>query len=279
MNYRHDYHAGNFADVFKHIFLTRILIYLKLKPGGFRMIDTHAGSGLYNLGGSAAAKTGEWLQGICRLLETAFSDQVQALIEPYFAIAKPYLAGKLYPGSPAIARDLLREQDRLILCELHPEAAARLKAFLGHKTKAKLIEIDAYLALKAYVPPIERRGLILIDPPFEQVEEFDALLGAVKRAWSKWPSGLFMIWYPVKDLGRVGALMTGLREHGVKRVLRLELQVKGMDKLGPLARCGLIIINPPFSLEAEAHVLLPALVSSLAEEATGDMLIEWLAGE
>jgi 23S rRNA (adenine2030-N6)-methyltransferase len=279
MNYRHEFHAGNFADVFKHIFLTRILIYLKLKPAGFRTIDTHAGSGVYDLGGPASARTGEWREGIGRLLETTFSDEAQALLEPYLSVVSPYLKGKLYPGSPALARDLLREQDRLILCELHPEALARLATLFGRNTKAKLLEIDAYLALGAYVPPKERRGLVLIDPPYEQVQEFDALLAAIRTSWSKWPSGLFMIWYPVKEPARVEAFMQGLQKYQIKRVLRLELQVKPIDPQGPLARCGLIIINPPFCLEAEAKLLLPALVAALSEGQAGDMLIEWLAGE
>ena len=201
MNYRHDFHAGNFADVFKHIFLTRVLLYLGLKPAAFRYIETHAGSGSYDLFGTEAAKTAEWRGGVGRLVSAKLSPDAQELIAPYLQIVAPPLAADRprYPGSPAIAQALLRRQDKMLLCELHPQAFAGLKANLGFDGRAKFIEIDGYSGLKAFIPPVERRGLVLIDPPFEDPGEFTRLADAIAAAWRKWATGVYMAWYPVKD--------------------------------------------------------------------------------
>jgi 23S rRNA (adenine2030-N6)-methyltransferase len=265
VNYAHDFHAGNFAEVFKHIFLTRILLYLGQKPAPLRFIETHAGSGLYDLSGEAAARGGEWRGGVQRLLSAALEPAAQALIQPYADIVAPLVNGDppRYPGSPVIASALLRRQDRLIACELHPAAFARLKDNLRPDRRAKAIEIDGYNGLKAFIPPVERRGLVLIDPPFEDADEFARLGQALPTAARKWASGVFMLWHPVKD--RAGAdafaaaLGRDLAASGITSILRLELAVGAVAARGPLARSGLIIANPPFSLEAEAQLILPGL--------------------
>ena len=179
MNYRHAFHAGNFADVVKHAVLCRMLVHLREKPAAFRVIDTHAGAGRYDLAGAGGGKTGEWRDGIGRLLAAELAPPVRTLLAPYLdAVAALNPGGRLtiYPGSPALAQALLRRQDRLIACELEPHAAAALERDLRGDPRAKAIAIDGWTALTAYVPPVERRGIVLIDPPFEQPDEFSRLL-------------------------------------------------------------------------------------------------------
>ena len=179
MNYRHAFHAGNFADVVKHAVLVRMLVHLRQKPAAFRVIDTHAGAGLYDLGGAEALRSGEWRDGIGRLLAAPIGEQARALLAPYLdALASFNSAGRLasYPGSPALVRAFLRPQDRLIACELEPNAAAALARHLSGDRRSKAVAIDGWTALNAYVPPMERRGLVLIDPPFEDA--------AIFRGWS-----------------------------------------------------------------------------------------------
>ncbi|MEJ0096360.1 MAG: 23S rRNA (adenine(2030)-N(6))-methyltransferase RlmJ [Methylocella sp.] len=278
MNYRHDFHAGNFADVFKHIFLTRILLHLALKAAAFRYIETHAGCGLYDLSGPEAEKTAEWRGGVGRLAGAQLPLDAQRLIQPYLDIIAPLLREDKpsYPGSPAIAKALLRAEDKMQLCELHPEAFVRLKANLGRDARIKLMPIDGYTGLKAFIPPIERRGLVLIDPPFEDANEFERLADAMAAAWRKWATGVYMLWYPVKDRAKAAAMAQALaRREG--RLLRIEFQIDAVWPQGALTRSGLIILNPPFSLEAEARLILPCLSHCLGD-GQPDHLIEWLAG-
>ena len=170
MNYRHAFHAGNFADVIKHIVLARILTYLQDKPAAFRVIDTHAGAGIYDLTGDEARRSGEWLTGIARLMQARLTDKTQPLIGPYLDIVRafnPQAALAAYPGSPLIARAMLRPQDRLTACEIELTARKRLVDALRRDTQARVVDLDGWTALPAFVPPKERRGLVLIDPPFE----------------------------------------------------------------------------------------------------------------
>src|SRR5262245_49606000 len=178
MNYRHAYHAGNFADVFKHVVLTRIVEYLKRKPAAFRVIDTHAGAGLYDLSSEEAQKTGEWRDGIGRLLDAKLPDDIADILAPYLRAVRtgePEGALTHYPGSPVLARRLLRRGDVLAANEAHPEDRALLKAEFARDTQAKILEIDAWAAIKALLPPKERRGVVLIDPPFEEPGEFQRI--------------------------------------------------------------------------------------------------------
>src|SRR5215468_10296653 len=178
MNYRHAFHAGNFADVIKHIVLTRILLYLQEKPAAFRVIDTHAGAGIYDLAAEEAQRSGEWLTGIARIMQARFTDQSAPLLKPYLDIVRAFNSQnelKAYPGSPLIARALLRPQDRLTACELEPKARKHLIDALRRDSQARVVDLDGWTALPAFVPPKERRGLVLIDPPFEAKDEFERL--------------------------------------------------------------------------------------------------------
>src|SRR3979411_609050 len=199
MNYRHAFHAGGFADVIKHIVLMRILTYLQDKPAAFRVIDTHAGSGVYDLTSDEARRGGEWLTGIARLMQARFSEKAAPLIKPYLDIVRafnPERELKAYPGSPLIARALLRPQDRLTACEVEPKARKRLIDALRRDTQARVVALDGWLALPAFVPPKERRGLILIDPPFEQKDEFERLANGFVPALSKWATGRYLLRRP-----------------------------------------------------------------------------------
>lgn len=263
MNYRHEYHAGNFADVFKHAILARILLYLMRKPAPFRFIDTHAGSGRYDLEGSEAARTGEWREGIGRVDPAALSEAARALLAPYWELVAAASAGTAaYPGSPALALELLRPGDRMLFCDLHPEALRALKGCVGRDRRAKVMPMDGYAGLLAFLPPVERRGLVLIDPPFEAEGEFARLAAALVGAWRKWREGVFVAWHPLKDRRGPELLAARLRQAGVP-ALRLEFSVDAPRSDGRLVASGLVVINPPFTLEDEAACLLPELARQL----------------
>ena len=263
MNYRHDFHAGNFADVFKHAVLARIVLYLCRKPAPFRVIDTHAGSGLYDLGSEAAERTGEWRDGVARLDPAAMPPDARALIESYHALTGTAGQGARYPGSPAIAMALTRPFDRMLFCETEPAALSRLRRAVGRDKRAKVMPLDGYTGLNAFVPPVERRGLVLVDPPFEAIGEFDRLAAAVPAAFAKWRDGTFMVWMPLKERRGPDRLAAALRSAGAADVLRLELGVDRPGADGPLAASALLVVNPPYLLADEMACLLPALARQL----------------
>jgi 23S rRNA (adenine2030-N6)-methyltransferase len=284
MNYRHGFHAGNFADVHKHVVLTLILRRLCEKPTPFRVIDTHAGAGLYDLAAGDAARTGEWRAGIGRIFAHRFGAEADALLAPYRdAVARlnPKSATLTrYPGSPLLCRALLRSDDRLIACELEPKAADALAANLGRGRRAKAIAIDGWTALMAYVPPPERRGLVLVDPPYERPDEFARLAEAIVRAHRKWPTGIYLAWYPVKDGAGPDQLARRLAAAGVPKLLRSELSPGAPEEPGRLAASGLIVVNPPWSLEHDLGILLPAVAAVLGREGDGEAAarLDWIAG-
>ena len=264
MNYRHIFHAGNFADVFKHAILTHILLHLNEKPQPYRVIDTHAGAGLYDLMGTLANRTGEWRDGIGRLLPNGDTPAGGDLIKPLLdAIAAQNPTGKLriYPGSPAVALSVMRPQDHLTACEFEPHAAAALARNLRSDKRAKAVEIDAYTALRAYLPPAERRGLVLIDPPYEDKDEFSRLVAALEAAVKKWPTGIYAVWYPIKDAA-APSFVKNIRKAGIPKVLRSELHVAAPQS-DRLTACGMLLINPPWRLADELSRLLPELVARL----------------
>jgi 23S rRNA (adenine2030-N6)-methyltransferase len=267
MNYRHAFHAGNFADVFKHAIVARILHYLMRKDAPLRYLDTHAGVGRYDLSGDEASRTGEWRDGIARVKLADKPPAVEALLAPWLTVVGPCSAEGMpdsYPGSPALAQAILRSQDRLTLCELHPKDSNALARALGRDRRVKALAIDGYMALNAYVPPAERRGLVLIDPPFEAVDEFDRLAAAFAAAYKKWPVGVYAIWHPVKDAAVVNRFYRGLAAAGAEKILQLELAVAAPAAEGRLVSNGMAIINPPFVLAEEARILLPWLAQVLA---------------
>lgn len=287
MNYRHAFHAGSFADVFKHAVLCRILHYLREKPAGFRVIDTHAGAGLYDLTGPEASRGGEWRDGIGRLMAAKeagqLSEKTVTLLLPYLdAIGAFNERGKLsvYPGSPAFTRAWLRPQDRLIACELEPQAASTLAGHLRGDSRIKTIEIDGWTALSAYVPPPERRGLVLVDPPFEDDADFHRLSHMLGQAHRKWATGIYALWYPIKGRGEADDLAKRLRRLGIAKILRAELIVSPVSDPTRLNGSGLILVNPPWTLQTELSDLLPALAKLLERQPKGaGFKLDWIVGE
>jgi 23S rRNA (adenine2030-N6)-methyltransferase len=281
MNYRHAFHAGNFADVVKHVVLVRILVHLRQKPAPFRVIDTHAGAGRYDLAGEEAKRSGEWRDGIGRLVGAPVAARARALLAPYLdAVAACNGAGRLttYPGSPALVQAFLRAQDRLIACELEPNAAAALARDLAGDRRSKAVAIDGWTALNAYVPPKERRGLVLIDPAFEDAGDFARLVPALAAAHRKWPSGTYLMWYPITERAPSDALTRRARKSGIAKILRIELRVAPREP-ARLAACGLIMVNPPWTLAGELAILLPELAVALSAAGGGAHCVDWLADE
>ncbi|RAI39139.1 23S rRNA (adenine(2030)-N(6))-methyltransferase RlmJ [Rhodoplanes roseus] len=279
MNYRHAFHAGNFADVLKHAVLALVLRHLCDKPAPFRVVDTHAGAALYDLAGPEATRTGEWRDGIGRLREAVVPSAIAPLLAPYLDVVAGLSSdGALrYPGSPLLALKLMRPQDRLTACELEPRAAAALADALGRDSRAKAIAIDGWLALKAYLPPKERRGLVVVDPPFEQPDEFSRLAHGIVNAVRKWPTGVYLIWYPVKDRRAAAGFVDTLASAGIPKLLRIELDIgaHGTDANdGGLRTTGLVLINPPWRLADELAGLLDWLASVLARGAGAGSRVE-----
>lgn len=282
MNYRHAFHAGSFADVVKHAVLCRILHYLRSKEAPFRVIDTHAGAGLYDLTGDEASRGGEWYDGIARLMAAELPEKAAALLAPYLEVIGALNERdrlKIYPGSPAIVRAWLRPQDRLIACELEPKAAVALSHNMRGDSRIKTLEIDGWMALGAYVPPPERRGLVLIDPPFEQDDDFAKLASGLSVAHRKWATGIYALWYPIKGRDEPDALAKSLSRLGIPKILRAELTVAAPGDVPGLNGSGLIVVNPPWTLEAELSTLLPVLAGVLGRDGKGAYRLDWLAGE
>lgn len=282
MNYRHAFHAGNFADVLKHVVLSRVLVHLCEKAGAFRVIDTHAGAGLYDLTSNEATRGGEWQDGIGRLMDAPLPGPAAELLAPYLdAVRALNPGGKLrnYPGSPVLAQHFLRSQDRLIACELEPDAASALRRSLRGDERTKAIQIDGWTGLTAYIPPVERRGVVLIDPPFEEKGDYTRLANALDTARRKWASGAYLLWYPIKGRPEPDALAKRIRRLAIPKVMRVELTVSPLSDPTRLNGCGLIILNPPWKLETELAGLLPVLAGVLGRAGKGTSRLDWLAPE
>jgi 23S rRNA (adenine2030-N6)-methyltransferase len=282
MNYRHAFHAGNFADVVKHTILTRILAYLMKKDAAFRVIDTHAGLGIYDLLGDQAEKTGEWQDGIGRLIHVKLPGDVADLLAPYLeALQAQNPDGKLryYPGSPFITRHMLRDQDRLMAFELHPIDADRLKENFAGDFQTRITQLDAWDIFGTHLPPKEKRGLVLVDPPFEEKGEFTRMVQSLEKGHKRWPGGTYAYWYPIKEPGEVEAYVKALKATGIPKVLRLELTIRPPSDPPRLHGTGMIVVNPPYVLEQEMRVLLPFLAGLLSDEGRGRWSVDWVAGE
>ena len=282
MNYRHAFHASNFADVLKHVVLSRVLVHLREKAGAFRVIDTHAGAGLYDLTSSEATRGGEWQDGIGRLMDASLPKPAAELLAPYLEAVRalnPSGSLRSYPGSPVLAQHFLRSQDRLIACELEPNAANALRRSLRGDERAKAIEIDGWTGLTAYIPPVERRGVVLIDPPFEEKGDYTRLANALDTARRKWASGTYLLWYPIKGRPEPDALAKRIRRLAIPKVMRVELTVSPLSDPSRLNGCGLVILNPPWKLEAELAGLLPILAGLLVRSGKPAWHLDWLAAE
>jgi 23S rRNA (adenine2030-N6)-methyltransferase len=291
MNYRHAFHAGNFADCMKHALLARILLYLGQKATPFHVVDTHAGIGLYDLEGSEATRSPEWRDGIARLIaaraEGRLPRDAADLLAPYLDIVTSVnleagaTAGSLshYPGSPLIAQRLLRRGDRYSACELHPADKPLLEEALAGDRSTRVYELDGWLALKSFLPVKERRGLVLVDPPFEEPGEFQRLTNGLADGLQRFANGIYMLWYPVKDEREARAFRQHLATSGVRRILALELRVAPVEPGAGLTGTGVIVVNPPWTLAGEARTILPALTTALARSPRASWLVEELAGE
>ncbi len=273
MNYRHGYHAGNFADVVKHIALVRILLHLRRKDAPFAVVDSHAGRGLYDLAGEQAGKTGEAKGGIARLMDMA-GDLPESLAA-YLALVK---GSGGYPGSPLIAAKLLRPQDRLTAIEKHPEEAALLKQALAPFRNATVEQADGYARAAKLLPPPARRGLVLMDPPFEAAEEFAALAQAARTAHRKFATGLYLLWYPVKSAGDADRFLGEVIGGGVDKALRLDIAIAPGPGEGKLARAGLLVLNPPYGFADEMRAVAALLAPRLGRDGPADIRLDWLAG-
>jgi 23S rRNA (adenine2030-N6)-methyltransferase len=267
MNYRHSYHAGNFADVVKHLAEIALLVHLAKKDAPFAVIDSHAGRGLYDLGAEEARKTGEAEAGIGKLQGLSGPP----LLARYLDLVAEGGANS-YPGSPLIAARLLRPQDRLAAIEKHPEEAAILRQVLAPWRKAKVEEGDGYARLLALLPPPERRGLVLIDPPFEAPDEFQTVARVAREAYRKFATGIYLIWYPVKSEAAGNAFVGEVLASGAAKALKMEIAIAAPE--GKLARSGLLLLNPPYLFDAEMGAVLDAIAPKLEAKAR----LEWVAG-
>ena len=283
MNYRHAFHAGNFADVFKHAILVGLIDALKAKSAPFCYIETHAGAGRYDIHGEEAKKTGEYIDGAQRLL---VANSLPDSLRPYFEVLRTVNSAddgghlKTYPGSPLIASTLMRNVDRAVLCELQDDEAGQLKTLFARDARIGVHQRDGYAALPALVPPKERRGLVLIDPPFEaQRDEFRAIEAAIKSAYARWPTGTYAVWYPIKLRPHLLPFYRWFTRTSVKKTLMAELMLHPDDSPLRLNGCGMVIVNPPWQFDKQLEKLLPDLARLLARDTRAEQRVEWLVGE
>lgn len=282
MNYRHAYHAGNFGDVLKHATLALVIEHLKQKPAPFRVIDTHAGVGLYELDNGPAEKTEEWRQGIGRLYGPDAKPppkELVPLLAPYFAaVTAENAPGELrrYPGSPRLARTLMRQQDRLIVNELHPQDGLALKELFARDAQTKVLQLDGWIALKSLLPPKERRGVILVDPPYEQPGELERLAKGLREATSRFPTGIYLLWYPIKDPRVIETFHKAVTALNLQKLLVAELMIRRPRDVTRLNGTGLLMLNPPYRLDGMLAALLPFFASRLGEGPDASHRLIWL---
>jgi 23S rRNA (adenine2030-N6)-methyltransferase len=274
MNYRHAFHAGNQADVVKHAVLAYLLDRLGNKPAPFFVLDTHAGIGRYDLDDDPAQRTGEALRGIRRLL--AVPPALPDSAKPYMAQLSAANSGmpldgnlRIYPGSPALVRGMMRPGDRLVLAELHSEDVETLRRNFRHDDQVAIHHMDGWLALKAHLPPKERRGLVVIDPPFEAPDEYERMVAALALAHRRWTTGVYLLWYPIKDRAGVWRFHQMLEDTGIPKMLAAELSWADDDRSDRLNGSGLIIVNPPWQTDDAMEELLPALHRAMDATAGG----------
>lgn len=284
MNYRHAFHAGNFCDVFKHALLLPIVRGLQRKEKGFLFLDTHAGLGAYDLNSVSATRTLEFTSGIGRLWSRAdlppALQELRELVRNFnLARGAPVEALRFYPGSPRIAAALLRPQDRLALAELHPDDCETLRVEFARDRGVGVQCIDAYSALRAYLPPPERRALVLIDPPYEDHNEVVRIHEAMGETLERFPSGTYVIWYPIKDRASASALKNLLGTLPLPPTVAVDFTAYANDPRDRLNGCGLIVLNPPWQIADELAALATALCDLFALETGATSQLEWLRDE
>lgn len=275
MNYRHGFHAGNFADVFKHAVFARVLAHLVEKQKPFRVIDTHAGRGLYDLE-QDAARTGEFRDGIEKLLAAPPGGAAGELLRSYLDCVRELNSPgplRFYPGSPALAAKIAGSAP-MAFCELHPAEFAALAKWSAPHSNIKAVEADGWQALKAMLPPPERRAVVLIDPPFEAEDEFRRMADGIGEAARRFATGIYLLWYPIKNRHDAQSATRRIARAAGRPALRLEFAVTPPKADGPLTACGLLAINPPWKLDEECRVLLPALLRALGASDRGAVAVE-----
>lgn len=279
LSYRHSFHAGNHADVLKHTVQSLIIESLKEKEKPFLYLDTHAGAGRYKLSGEHAERTGEYLEGIARVWQ---QDSLPAELEAYISAIKalnPNGQLRYYPGSPLIARHLLREQDSLQLTELHPTDFPLLRAEFQKDPRARVERADGYMQLKAKLPPVSRRGLILIDPPYEIKTDYQDVVKGISEGYKRFATGTYALWYPVVLRQQIKRMIRDLEETGIRRILQIELAVRPDSDQRGMTASGMIVINPPWKLEQQMANVLPWLHQTLVPGGTGSTTLSWIVPE
>lgn len=279
LSYRHSFHAGNHADVLKHAVQSLIIESLKEKEKPFLYLDTHAGAGRYQLGDGRAGRSGEYLQGIARIWQR---DDLPTELEPYIGVVEHFNRnGQLgyYPGSPLIARQMLREQDSMHLTELHPGDFPLLCAEFQRDKRAFVARADGYQQIKAKLPPPCRRGLILMDPPYEIKTDYQAVITALGEGYKRFATGVYALWYPVVLRQQIKRMIHGLKATGIRRILRIELAVLPDSARRGMTGSGMIVVNPPWKLERQTGNVLPWLHRQLASPGCGHSALDWIAAE
>lgn len=283
MNYRHAFHAGNPADVLKHVVLMMLVEHLRKKPAPFFYLDTHAGAGSYDLSLAESQRSGEYKDGIGRLLEipeTALPPEVAAYLRLVRARTGPRQSAiTAYPGSPSVVLAMRRPTDRLVLVESHAREAQVLRANVGRNRQVSIIEGDGYDAFKAQLPPRENRGLVLIDPPYESDTEFDRVLSALELGHERWPTGTYCVWYPLTERAAPVRFRRELERGSLRKVLACTLSVLPEDTPAGMRGSGLVIVNPPWMLDERLDALLPDLHRLLVPGGAGGTTVEWWVGE
>lgn len=278
LSYRHGFHAGNHADVLKHAVFVFCARYLQRKETPLLFLDTHSGAGRYDLRTPEAEKTGEYRDGIARLMDRAAG--APQLFAGYLALVRSFNddgALRTYPGSPALAAALKREQDRAVFHELHPADEARLADLMRRHPRIHVERSDGLRGLIAHVPPLERRGLVLIDPSYEIKTDYASVAAAIARAWKRFPRGLYLLWYPVIERPRVRAMEAALISAGIRKTYRMEFCMTPDTPERGMTGSGLFIVNPPFTLPEAAAEGLPWLAEALG--AKGPAKSGWLIHE
>ncbi|UAY77711.1 23S rRNA (adenine(2030)-N(6))-methyltransferase RlmJ [Pasteurella canis] len=280
LSYRHSFHAGNHADVLKHIVLMLIIENFQLKEKGFYYLDTHAGVGRYRLFSEEAEKTAEFEEGIGRLWQR---DDLPEEITRYIQLIKKFNYGgkelRYYAGSPLIAATMLRPQDRALLTELHPSDFPLLRNNFKEFKNVTSKRENGFQQLKATLPPKERRGLILIDPPYELKEDYDLVVQAVEDGYKRFATGTYAIWYPVVLRQQIKRMLRHFENTGIRKILQIELAVHPDSEQRGMTASGMIVINPPWTLEQQMKKILPYLTQTLVPEGTGNWSVKWVVPE
>lgn len=280
LSYRHSFHAGNHADVLKHIVQMLIIENLQLKEKGFYYLDTHSGVGRYRLFSEEAEKTAEYQEGIARLWD---KEDLPEEVQRYVSLVKKLNYGgkelRYYAGSPFIAAQLLRPQDRALLTELHPADYPLLRNTFKDFANVSTKRDNGFQQLKATLPPKERRGLVLIDPPYELKEDYDLVVKAIEEGYKRFATGIYAIWYPVVLRQQTKRIIKGLENTGIRKILQIELAVRPDSEQRGMTASGIIVINPPWTLEDQMKKILPYLTRTLVPEGTGSWSVNWITPE